>query len=154
MKENVVPAYAEFVVNHRIHSLQTCQDVLDHDLRVIGDERIKYEVLDCVQPSSVSPVDSLGFEIVKHSTLQVYPEVMVVPGLMIGVTDSRYYSKLSQSVYKFLPVKICQADVKRYHGVDERISLQNYENMINFYYVLIENSDKAHLEHDFFKSEL
>lgn len=26
-KENVVPSYAEFVVNHRIHSLQTCKDV-------------------------------------------------------------------------------------------------------------------------------
>lgn len=28
IKENVIPTYAEFVVNHRIHSLQTCQDVI------------------------------------------------------------------------------------------------------------------------------
>ena len=28
-KSNVMPTYAEFVVNHRIHSVQTCQQVLN-----------------------------------------------------------------------------------------------------------------------------
>lgn len=30
-KDNVLPAYAEFVVNHRIHSLQSCAEVF-HDI--------------------------------------------------------------------------------------------------------------------------
>ena len=34
----------------------------------------------------------------------------------------------------------------RYHGVDERISIQNCENLIDFYQLLLENTDKIHLE--------
>ena len=33
----------------------------------------------------------------------------------------------------------------RLHSYDERISIENYENMINFYFTLIQNTDNVHL---------
>ncbi len=112
---------------------------------------MSYEVLNCVEPTRVSPIDSLGFKLIEHATLQVFPHVAPVPGLMIALTDSRYYANLTESIYKFAPITLLQKDVARYHGIDERISLKNYEDLINFFYALIDNSDRAHLDLDFYK---
>ena len=79
-KDNVIPAYAEAVVNYRIHSKQTCQEVVDYHLRVINDERVQHEVLECVEPSPISPVDSLGFMLIEHSTRQIFEDSIIIPG--------------------------------------------------------------------------
>lgn len=36
-------------------------------------------------------------------------------------------------------------DLKRFHGNNERISVQNYEQVINFYYHLLVNADEGTL---------
>ena len=41
----------------------------------------------------------------------------------------------------------------RYHGVNERITIQNYEDMINFYYILINDSDNLHLNNESSKNK-
>lgn len=81
IKENVLPSYAEFYVNHRIHSLQSCKEVLNYDLAVINDKRIKYEIIDCSEPTKTSPIDSLGYSIIEHTTYQIFPGVSAVPGI-------------------------------------------------------------------------
>ena len=78
-KDNVLPSYAEFVVNHRIHSLSSCQDVLDHDLAVMNDKRIRYEILDCSEPIKISPIDNMGYSIIEHTTYQIFPGISAVP---------------------------------------------------------------------------
>ena len=64
---------------------------------------------------------------------------------MLGLTDSRYYASLTRNIYKYLPIRLKNDDLKRYHGKDERISLQNYEDCVNFYFNLMKNSDNAEL---------
>jgi carboxypeptidase PM20D1 len=120
---------------------------------VINDKRVNYQVIACVEPTAVSPIDSLGFKLIEHTTLQIFPNVAPVPSLMIALSDSRFYANLTTSIYKFLPVMLRMKDVPRYHGIDERISIQSYEQLINFFYVLIENSDNAHLDLDFYKND-
>jgi carboxypeptidase PM20D1 len=62
-----------------------------------------------------------------------------------GLTDSRYYAGSTKNIYKFTPIRVKNSDMKRFHGADERISIENFENLINFYFFLIDNTDKAHL---------
>lgn len=49
------------------------------------DERINYEVLSCVEPSHLSPSDSLGYSLIKHTTKQIYPDSIPIPGVMLGI---------------------------------------------------------------------
>ena len=37
-------------------------------------------------------------------------------------------------------------DVARFHGDNERMSLKNYEQVVNFYYHLMMNADKEKVE--------
>ena len=142
------PAYGEFVVNHRIHSKQSCAEALKHDLDTIGDPRVQYQVLFCIEPTAISSTTSLGYQMIEHATLQVFPDSIPIPSVMLAMSDSRFYERVSRNIYKYLPFKITNEDLKRFHGLDERISVKSYEDLINFYFLLIENTDQAHLSDD------
>ena len=47
---------------------------------------------------------------------------------------------LTRNVYRFLPPRYRPEDVRRYHGVDERISVENYAQCVRVYHPLIRNS--------------
>ena len=64
---------------------------------------------------------------------------------MIGATDTKHYLHLTGAVYRFSPSFLYPADLPRFHGINERISVKNYEQAINFYHHLILNSDEAAL---------
>jgi carboxypeptidase PM20D1 len=50
------------------------------------------------------------------------------------------YAPLVQSSYRFLPVSLTADDLTRVHGVDERISVANYERLIRFYVEFLRNA--------------
>lgn len=110
------------------------------------DPRIKYEIIDCTEPSHISPTKGLGYSVIKHTVMQLFPKSIPVPGLMNGATDSKFYANSTKNIYKFQPILLKHTDIKRFHGVDERISLENFQDLINFYAKLMENSDKMHAE--------
>jgi carboxypeptidase PM20D1 len=57
----------------------------------------------------------------------------VAPLLMIGMTDSRHMSVLTDDIYRFSPLQLGAADTAIIHGTDERISLENFGRMLSFY---------------------
>ena len=61
------------------------------------------------------------------------PRAVVVPFLVIGATDSRQFAPLTDAIVRFMPVMMTAEDLTRIHGVDERISLENYGRMIAYY---------------------
>jgi len=49
---------------------------------------------------------------------------------------------LTKNIYRFLPITLRSGDAKRYHAIDERISLQDYERCARFYAQLIRTSSR------------
>ena len=64
---------------------------------------------------------------------------------MMGNTDTRHYKMFTKNIYRFSPTVMFPGDEKRFHGINERISIKNYEQAINFYYHVIVNADQASL---------
>ncbi len=108
-----LPSYAEFYVNHRIHNSQSCREIYDFDVSLVGDSRINHEVVSCVEPSAVSPMDSIGYRLLEHLTIALFPDAIVQPSVVPGQTDSRFYSGLTENIYKYLPIRIRNSDLKR-----------------------------------------
>jgi len=65
---------------------------------------------------------------------------MVATYVTIGTTDARYFSSICKNVYRFIPYIMRPQDLKRFHGINERIALADFEVIIKFYYQLIINS--------------
>jgi carboxypeptidase PM20D1 len=140
IKDNVVPTKAEAVVNFRIIPGETSGDVIQHLQRVVSDDRVKItNIGNGQEPSPISSVHEAGFEIIHKSIKEVFPEVIVNPMLVMGATDSRHYSVVSSNIYRFAPIITYQEDLARIHGLNERISIENYRRAIGFYYQLIKN---------------
>lgn len=141
-KENVLPTRARAVVNFRILPGDSVEDVLSHVKDVINDPRVKISTYG--EPgwaaSPVSDVNSPEFQLLQQTIRQVFPDVVAAPAQVLGGTDARYYAKLSPNVYRFIPIYFKQVDLKRPHGIDERISIKNYAQCITFYFQLIKNS--------------
>jgi carboxypeptidase PM20D1 len=63
------------------------------------------------------------------------PNVIPVPYMLMGATDSKHFSAVSDGVLKFVP----SIDSKGYHGIDERLSLDDFKRMIFFYTLIMED---------------
>lgn len=135
VKDNVLPNEASAVVNFRILPGDTFETVTDHVKNVIDDERITVERYGEIQvlPSGVSNVNSSGFMKLQQSIMDVARDVYVAPYLVMGATDSRYYSSVSEQIYRFAPFTITSDDMERMHGTNERVSIDSYLNSIRFY---------------------
>jgi len=140
IKENVLPAKAVAVLNFRILPGETTAGVLDHLKEVIADERVKIRTLPFFsEPSPVSPVNNGAYSAIEKTIRQTFPSAIVAPNLVIGATDSHYYTVVSDNVYRFLPLVTNSKDLERFHGIDERIAVEDYKDCIRFYYQLIRN---------------
>jgi len=115
--------------------------VLEHAKAVIDDPRVTFEIDQFLEPSPVTSDNTDAFRVLQYTLHQQFPDALVAPGLMIGNTDTRHYWNLTESIYRFSPFRATDSDLARFHGVDERISVDNYVEVVNFYYSLIQNSD-------------
>lgn len=140
VKENQLPTSARAVVNFRILPGDTIDDVLAHVGRVVADPQVQVRVLGRADdPSPVSDVDAPAFAYLNRTIRSVNPDAVVAPFLVLGATDARFYSGLTPNVYRFLPMRTRPDDVPRFHGLNERIGIDNYVGMIRFYAELLGN---------------
>ncbi len=142
VKDNVLPGTASATVNFRLLPGDTLADVEQHMHKVIGNEKIRIRPDGDfnTEASRVARQDGAPYAAVNRTIRQVFPDVIVAPGLMIGATDSRYFDGMSDSVLKFGPVRAKPEDLPRFHGTNERMSVKGYADMIRFYHQLLKNS--------------
>jgi len=142
VKENVLATKARAVVNFRIRPGESIAVVKERVTQTIGDPRVTIETLPgWHEPSGVASGQSSTFLMLQRSLRRVAPEVVVSPGLMVGTTDARHYTSMSENVYMFLPVLLHEEDLARYHGINERVSIADYMRCVRFYAELIQEAD-------------
>jgi carboxypeptidase PM20D1 len=139
-KDNVLPRQARAVVNLRILPGETVEATLERINRVIDDRRVQVRAASAIEPSSTSSVTSPAWRLLSRSIREVLGgELIVTPYLMVAATDSRHFAPVADDVYRFFALSLTQRDVARFHGVDERISVADYENVIAVYDRLLRN---------------
>ncbi len=137
-KDNVIPGRADAIVNFRLLPGDTPEIVMAHLTRLIDDDRVKLAVSgEPALPSRISSTDSDAYRLVERTLREVFPEAIVAPGLMLGGADGRYFDGFAEQVFRFSPVRARPADLARFHGTDERLSVDNLVEMIRFYHRLV-----------------
>ena len=144
-KESALPESASMLINFRIIPGETSQGVIKYVKNTLSDPRLKIEQFGTVvhEPSPVSRPDSQSFYIITRTVREVLPDVMVAPLLVTGRTDSIYYQEVVENTYRFAPYLAGLEALKQAHGIDERISVDSYLNMIQFCIRFIQNSTGA-----------
>ncbi|WP_431161869.1 M20 family peptidase [Flagellimonas beolgyonensis] len=137
VKDNVIPTVGKATINFRILPGETVASVKEHVQETVGD-KIKVELAGfTTDPSPVSGIESEAFKNLELTIRSVFPEAVVVPGLIGGGTDARYFYDVADDVYRFYPIRLEPDSFTRFHGIDEKISKENYREMVEFAYQLI-----------------
>jgi len=140
-KENILPVYASMVVNFRLLPRESNKEVLEHIQRTIDDPRVEIKVIGSPnEPSAISNTNSPSYKALERTIREIFPNVIVAPSLVLGGTDSRYYGKLTDNIYRFIPYRFTSDDMHRVHGTNERLGIENFMEVIRFYARLIENT--------------
>jgi len=142
VKENVLPQRATALVNFRLHPNDTLEDLLVHVEEVTGGiEGLEISVAGggiASEASPVSPADNRAFAVLSAVAARVGGgEVATGPALVLGGTDARWASKISDNVYRFQPSFVSMAEVSGFHGTNERLSVANIGRMSEGYAQII-----------------
>ena len=136
-KENVLPTEATATVNFRLHPRDTPESVQAHVRRVVDDERVSLAMTRGYGASAVAAIDSAGYRAMQRAVRGAYGDVATVPGITVGGTDSKHYQAVVDNAYRFNPMMIGAEDLNGFHGINERLSVQNLERAVRFYIELI-----------------
>ncbi len=138
-KENVLATEASAVINFRLHPRDTPEDVIAFVEKIIDDPEVKIveEGFSSRPAPDVSSADGPGYRDIASAIGQSFGPLATVPGLTIAATDARHYATAAKAAYRINPFKITSDDLARFHGTNERLSIENLERGINFYGALI-----------------
>jgi carboxypeptidase PM20D1 len=140
-KDNVLPGNAQATVNFRLLPGDTQASVTDHVRTIIDNEKISIAPFPGnTDPPPVTGTAGRSYAALNRTIREVFPDVVVAPGLMVAATDSRHYAEIADNIFRFSPVRANSEDLKRFHGTNERLSIEGYADMIRFYRRLIENT--------------
>jgi carboxypeptidase PM20D1 len=139
-RPNVLPGEASAMINFRIHPRDTAADLLRSARQSVADlEGVTVEWAE--EPREASPVsssDASSYALVAALSGAILPDAPVAPGLVLAGTDSRHYAGVAENVYRFQPILLTSEDLEMPHGLNERLSVANFERMIRFYIGLME----------------
>jgi carboxypeptidase PM20D1 len=146
VKDNVLPARAEAVVNFRLLPGDDLRSVYELVLERIADERVKVTPFDGDtlegpsgwDPSPVADVDSPYFVWLSRLVREAFPETLAAPFLVLGGTDARHYASVTDNAFRFMPIQIEKAELESVHAVNERLSIENCARMVGFFIAYIE----------------
>jgi acetylornithine deacetylase/succinyl-diaminopimelate desuccinylase-like protein len=130
VKENVIPSECEAVFDCRILPGQTSTQALSlikDLLKDVGMEKLAFETMQANEPSE-SPTETPLYDVITSVLKEFEPNCGVTPILMTGGTDSRFFRKMGSVCYGFHPMRPeapYDKIIRREHGIDERISIEN-----------------------------
>jgi carboxypeptidase PM20D1 len=135
VRENVVPSQARAIVNSRILPGESIKEIEGFIRKAIDDDRVKIRLTGdfATEPSAMTDFHSDAFKKIADAAAAVSEDIIPVPFIMVGATDSRNFRAISNGVVNFCPI----TDAKGYHGIDERLPIKDFHRAIQFYTLLI-----------------
>ena len=138
-KENVIPSEVKAKINFRLLPGDSSVSVFRMVKNLIDDERISVSIVDnVVEASKVSSVKSEGFKLLNVVISKIYPDAIIAPSLLIAQTDSRYFRKVTENIFRFIPVRMNDKILDSMHGTNEKIGIHDFMESIAFYRLLME----------------
>jgi carboxypeptidase PM20D1 len=139
LQDNVIPTQVSAKINFRILPGQTTQQVEEKVKEIIADNRVHIIPGEKVEPSQSTPANSWGFKLLQKTSAEVFPDAVVAPALMIGSTDSKHFTGLTDETYRFFPTRMDNEAIGSFHGINERIKIPYFMETIRFYETLLNN---------------
>lgn len=135
-QSNILPEHASMVMNCRVLQGDTQERMMAHFRSIIPAD-VSIRKLVGNDPAPASPVDGRPYKLIEEAARALYGEnTLVIPGLLAGGTDSRFYAPICENVFRY--AGFFKDD--RWgpaHQVNERIPCDALESGVKFYRELL-----------------
>ncbi len=134
---NALAERAEAIVNIRVAIDSNVAEATEHVRRAMRDPDVIIEQLHPTEPSPVSPTSGRAWELIKGTIESSYPGTIVTPYVMLGASDSRHFTRISDHVYRFTPFEMSKEERGTLHAKNERIGVTTFLKGVGFYTRLV-----------------
>ncbi|MDH3294087.1 MAG: M20/M25/M40 family metallo-hydrolase, partial [Acidimicrobiia bacterium] len=143
VKTNVIPDEVTVEVDIRILPGETAEDVDNHLEAALGDlgDQVEIEAIQHHMATS-SPIDTPLWHALAKATAKAYPEAVLVPSLITGGTDSRFFRERGAVAYGaglLSPAVDAGEFSRRFHGHNERIDIESLRLTIGMWLDVVEH---------------
>lgn len=135
--DNVIAERATAMLNVRIAVGSSVDEAAADIRRAIADDRVAVRVVYGNDPSPASPSDGPEWDRLAGVIAEIFPDALIAPYVMLQASDSRHLTRISDTVYRFLPFELTAAERGTLHAIDESIGVENWRRAIVFYDALI-----------------
>lgn len=144
VKDNVLPPAATAVVNFRPMPGDTPEVITAHVREVINDDRISIRDISASTPATnIADPSGPGYALLEKTIRQTWGNDLIVsPFFVIGGSDSKHFQArdFAPDVYTITGIQLENTkEFEGFHGVNERILVEEYGRSIGFFYTLMDN---------------
>jgi acetylornithine deacetylase/succinyl-diaminopimelate desuccinylase-like protein len=144
LKINVIPSTAEAGIDCRLLPGTDAKDFMNRIRALLNDDRITIDTFQAPDAPPPSPTSGEMWDAIGRVVAADFPGTYVVPWMTSGGTDSRFLREKGVPAYGFIPIVLTPGEERRFHGVDERLSVENLNRGIKATYDLAIDLCAAH----------
>ncbi len=143
VKTNVIPDSVTIEVDVRTLPGEDLDEVDAHVRAALGDlyHAVETEIIKH-DPSTSSPTDNKLWETLSASIAKAYPDALVVPSMVTGGTDARFFRNRGSIAYGagLLSKRVDTGEFfRRFHGHDERIDIESLRLTVQLWLDVVDN---------------
>jgi acetylornithine deacetylase/succinyl-diaminopimelate desuccinylase-like protein len=139
---NALPQLAAATVNCRVLPEDSVDYVQTTLQKVVEDDQVNVKILGEPAPGPASALRPDMLAAVSHATDALWPGVPVVPIMVMGATDGKALRIAGIPTYGIQGIFFDRDDI-RFHGRDERVSVQSFYEGHAFLYELVKMLSKT-----------
>ena len=134
---NVIPQEAYVTANLRFMPFQGKDESLEVLRKVAAKYDLEVEEILCSKPTSSLDLSGKQFEMTKKAINKVFPDLAIIPYVVLGGTDSRFYDGKVDACVRFEPINATKQQLAAMHGIDENIDINTLPPAVDYYKEII-----------------
>ena len=132
-KRNVIPPEAVADVDCRMLAGDDPEEIRAWVERVVADSQVAVEITGEAKQPNLSPPDTELYKHMADTLRRRAPGVVVTPEILVAFTDNWVFRRMGLHGYGWSPFVCDEGELRRIHGNDERLSLENIREGVRAY---------------------
>ena len=139
---NVIPQEAYVTANLRYIPHQKAKESNDIIRNLASKYDVEVQEVKVNDPSKSLDLNGEAYEITCQAIKKVFPGIGIMPYVVTGGTDSRFYDPVCDSCVRFGPINLSTQQMNAMHAIDENIDIGTLPQAVDYYKEIIKLQEK------------